>query len=107
MTNKETPEPQPMYVENLKREQSYSIDFEPLQHGFVKGWNACVDRLFDAGYLRAPLPKIDGLENALSNAVKPVYDAEKAEWVLYCGGEKSANAILNAARAYLEISKGE
>lgn len=95
--DKTAPAP-PINVEALKREQSYSIDFEPHKHGFVKGWNACVD------YLHAPMPEIDGLENALLNAVKPAYDAEKAEWVLYCGGEKSANAILKAAREYLKIS---
>ncbi len=38
-------EPPPIDVEALKREQSYSIDFAPHKHGFVKGWNACIDNI--------------------------------------------------------------
>lgn len=38
------------------------------------------------------------LEIALKNAVKPNYSEECGEWVLFCGGKESSEAILQAAR---------
>lgn len=61
-------------------------------------------------YVRAPIPapveRIDHLKTALMNAVTPFYEEDKAEWVLYCGGKESAVAILQAARAYLQLQGG-
>ena len=149
------PAPPPIDVEALKREQSYSIDFAPHKHGFVKGWNACidnlsskydfvpknhvpavgkmvdvealkreiapiiwrdwdnlidkeqnaitaiVDHLASAGYLRAPLPRIEGLAEGISATER----ANNA-WVKSTGCEipDTAKAVLRAARAYLKAS---
>lgn len=38
------------------------------------------------------------LEIALKNAVKPNYSEECGEWVLFCGGKESSEAILQAAK---------
>lgn len=43
------------------------------------------------------LPHIEGLDTALLNATKPVYDENSGEWVLYCGEEHHAKAILQSA----------
>lgn len=52
------------------------------------------------------LPHIEGLETALMNAVKPSDQTEKyGEWVLWCGMEHHADAILQAAKAYLDRMK--
>lgn len=58
-------------------------------------------------------PPISLVETALKNAVKPVYDlhvmcpkcgpitTDNGEWLLWCGSEEQAQALLDAARATL------
>jgi hypothetical protein len=45
---------------------------------------------------------LNALETGLMNAVKPVYRPEEGEYVLWCGMEHQAQAILDAAKAYLD-----
>jgi hypothetical protein len=45
---------------------------------------------------------MEHLKTALKNAVKPSYAEEQCEWVLWCGAEEHAKAILDAAKAYLK-----
>ena len=67
---------------------------------------------------RAPLPKIEGLREALENVCEPQknvslqcpecqkdIETHNGEWFLWCGDKSHADALINAARAYLEASK--
>jgi hypothetical protein len=49
----------------------------------------------------------DTLAKALRNAVKPNYDDDKGEWVLYCGELEHAQAILEAAKRTASKALGE
>ena len=49
---------------------------------------------------RDPLPKIEGLRAALKNVCEP-----HGEWFLWCGEKYHADALIKAARAYLEASE--
>ena len=67
---------------------------------------------------RDQLPKIEGLRAALSNVCEPQKDAvvhcpecqkyietHNGEWFLWCGEKYHADALIKAARAYLEASE--
>lgn len=54
-----------------------------------------------------PPPKIDGLEIAIRNVGNPCLDGKCREWYLWCGEKQHAEAILKAARSYMELSEGE
>lgn len=66
---------------------------------------AIADHLASAGYLSAPLPKIDGLEEALT---KYEYIADQEDWELsfeqewYPVDEFKMRSVVRAARAYLK-----
>ena len=66
------------------------------------GWNACIDHLASAGYLRAPLPRIEGLKEGLD----ATYRANK-EWERQTGVEipDTAKAVISAAESYLKASE--
>ena len=93
-------EPTPIGVEALKREvrgadlgdkgECYSDDV--------------IDHLASAGYLRAPLPRIEWLDISVKNPVIDI-DPDIAEWVIYCGQKEQAEAIIKAARAYQKASE--
>lgn len=84
----------------------------------VDGWNACINYLNSAGYFRAPLPRIEGLRAALNNVCETQKDVvvhcperqkyhvtHNGEWFLWCGDKAHADALIKAARAYLEASE--
>lgn len=84
-----------------------------------EGWNSCIDYLGASGYLKAPLPKIEGLRAALNNVCEPqiggifycaecqgYYVTHDDGWFLRCGDKDHAEALIEAARAYLEASEG-
>lgn len=85
-----------------------------------QAWNACIDHLAANGYLQTPEKAIEGLEAALMNAVSPAYkfhahcpdcqvefETDNGEWLIWCGTEQHANAILEAAKRHLASTKKE
>ena len=56
---------------------------------------SCIDHLYSAGYLRAPLPRIEGLAEAID-----VLEAHMADM-----GDMAV--VLVAARAYLKLQGGD
>ena len=71
-----------------------------------------------AEHIRYLLPKIEGLEAALKNVCEPQKDVSfqcpecqkdiethNGEWFLWCGEKYHAEALIKAARAYLEASE--
>lgn len=100
---------QPVDVEKLKREVCDTVTYDIGKVGAKYASyvvSDIIDHLAASGYLRAPLEKIEGLETALMNAPSPVYENKQSEWCLWCGGKESAEAILQAARAYQKASGG-
>lgn len=82
----------PIDVEALKREICETVTHNIQKVGAIYAANVVsdiVDHLASAGYLRAPLPRIDGLEEAIKARVP--YD-------------KQSQLIYRAARAYLKAS---
>lgn len=81
---------------------------------------AVIDHLAENGYLQTPEKAIEGLEAALMNAVSPAYkfhahcpdcqvefETDNGEWLIWCGTEQHANAILEAAKRHLASTKKE
>jgi len=96
-------EPPQIDIEALKREvcEKYACDIE-VETAEVRGIiRMLIDHLASAGYFRAPLPKIEGLEEGISATER----ANNA-WVKSTGCEipDTAKAVLKAARAYLKAS---
>lgn len=64
---------------------------------YRNGWNDCIDHLAAQGYLNAPMPEIEGLDDALDESD----DAESAnEHPLQALSYDDQMIILQAARAY-------
>lgn len=103
------PAPPPIDIDALKREvcEKYACDIE-VETAEVRGIICMlIDHLASAGYLRAPLPRIEGLEEALK---KYEYIADQEDWELsseqewYPVDEFKVRNIVRAARAYLKSS---
>ena len=110
-------------VEALKREICETVTHNIQKVGAIYAANVVsdiVDHLASAGYLRAPLPRIEGLRAALNNVCEPQKDVvvhcpecqkyietHNGEWFLWCGDKAHADALIEAARAYLEASEVE
>lgn len=78
-------------------------DLDTAQHPEGQLYRHCKEALTSLKALKESLTapaEIKGLDTALMNAVKPCYREGCGEWVLYCGTERHAQAILDAARAY-------
>lgn len=105
-------QPEKLNVEALKREIAPILwrDWDDLIDKEQNAITAIVDHLASAGYLRAPLPRIEGLEEAL---IKYGYIADQEdsqlssseEW--YPVDEFKMQSIVKAARAYLKLQGGD
>ena len=120
MTTKETPEPQNhiadvgkmVDVDALKREVVSASHFQDEKsygcssgNSYVKTFDAgivlAIDHLASAGYLRAPLPKIEGLEDAIS-----FFGEQYTIRTMSKDEADHRGKIWKAALAYLKASEG-
>ena len=97
--------PPPIDVESLKREvcEKYACDIE-VETAEVRGIiRMLIDHLASAGYLRAPLPRIEGLKEAIEwqDGKYGFYEYNDAF------GHFPQVATDEAARAYLKLQGGD
>lgn len=97
-------QPEKLDVEALKREvcEKYACDIE-VETAEVRGIiRMLIDHLAYAGYFRAPLPRIEGVEDAVDN----LKDAKGKYCQLNEKDVRDLQLVLQAARAYLKASEG-
>lgn len=91
-----------MKIDDLKREQSYSIETEPHKHGFTKGYNAAIDHLASRGLIPS-VAKIEGIEEAILYFQHDKHEEETPYAITW---DEKMRCVLQAARAYAKLQDG-